>query len=57
MITNGFLQNTNSEGVGKPVRRFKPIQGIPNVKSAVTGSFQQDLVKRCAIDFPNLAFF
>jgi len=57
MITNGFLQNIDSEGVVKPISRFKPIQGMPNVKSAVTGSFRQDLVKSCAIDFPNLAFF
>jgi len=57
MIINGFLQNIDFEGVGKPVSRFKPSQGIPNLKSAVTGSFWQDLVKRCAIDFPNLAFF
>jgi hypothetical protein len=57
MITNGFLQNIDSEGIGKPIGRFKLIQGIPNVKSAIAGSFQRDLVKKCAIDFSNLAFF
>lgn len=57
MITNGFLQNIDSEGIGKPIGRFKLIQGIPNVKSAIAGSFQRDLVKKCAIDFSNLTFF